>query len=133
MSVHAEHTIFEFLSLFDAPQLDFPRIMSYVADDVRYEARVTHAEPIRGREAMEQNLRGLYARYASAGFKILSTASNASQVFTQRVDTVHMKDGRHVEALVCGIFDIDAAGKISGWHDYWDLDDVKAQLAPPHA
>ena len=132
MSVHAEHTIFEFLSLFDSPQLDFPRIMSYVAAKVVYEARVTHAEPLRGAEAMEQNLRGLYARYASAGFKIQSVASNASQVFTERHDGTVMADGRKIDALICGVFDLDAAGKITYWREYWDLADIQSQLAPAH-
>jgi limonene-1,2-epoxide hydrolase len=133
MGAQAEHTIIEFLSLFDTDKPDFPRMMSYIAEGARYRARVTHAEPIVGREAIEKELRRQFSRYASSSIKILDYASNVSQVFTERHDGTVMSDGRKIDALICGIFDLDAAGKITYWREYWDLADLQGQLAPPHA
>ena len=38
-------------------------------------------------------------------------------------------DGRKVTVLVCAVFDLDAAGKITYWREYWDMGDIQSQMA----
>jgi limonene-1,2-epoxide hydrolase len=118
MPARAEDTVAEFLSQLDMEQPDLARLMAYFSADARYFSRVRHAEPLRGRAAIEEELR-----------QILSVASNGAQVFTERADTVTMrKDDRNVTVLVCAVFDIDDNGKIHYWREYWDLADIEAQI-----
>ena len=129
MPARAEDTVAEFLSQLDMEQPDLARLMTYFSADARYFSRVRHAEPLRGRAAIEEELRGQFSRYRDCRFQILSVASNGAQVFTERADTVTMrKDDRDVTVLVCAVFDIDDNGKIHYWREYWDLADIEAQM-----
>jgi limonene-1,2-epoxide hydrolase len=125
-----EHNVVEYLEMFDADSPDFTKMMSHLAPDARYLNIVTHAEPLHGRAAIEAGLRDQYTRYKDCECKIVSIASNGSQVFTERADTVTMrKDGRKVVVLVCAVFDLNEAGQITYWREYWDMGDIKNQLA----
>jgi limonene-1,2-epoxide hydrolase len=129
MPTRAEDTVAEFLSLLDVEQPELARLMTYFSADARYFSRVRHAQPLRGRAAIEEELRGQFSRYRDCRCQILSVASNGAQVFTERADTVTMrKDGRQVTVLVCAIFDIGVDGKISYWREYWDLSDIEEQM-----
>lgn len=130
MSEANERVITEFLSLFDVDQPDFGKMMTYMTPDARYLNRVRHAEPIRGQDGIEVELRDQYSRYRDCECKMGAVASNDRQVFTERADTVTMRsDGRKVTVLVAGLFDLDEAGKITYWREYWDLADIEAQMA----
>jgi limonene-1,2-epoxide hydrolase len=129
MTAQAEHTIVEFLSLLDVDHPDIGKLMGYMTPDAAYLNRVRHAEPLRGR-AVEEELSGQFSRYRDCQCKIHAISSNEAQVFTERSDTVTMRsDGRKVTVLVCGVFDVNAEGKITYWREYWDMADIEAQMA----
>ena len=129
MPARAEDTVAEFLSLLDKEQPDLARLMTYFSADARYLNRVRHAQPARGKGAIETELSGQFSRYRDCRCQILTVASNGAQVFTERADTVTMrKDGRQVTVLVCAIFDIDLDDKITYWREYWDLADIEEQM-----
>ena len=129
MNANNEHTIVEFLSLFDVVKPDLNRMMTYFAPDARYLSRVGHTAPSVGHAGISKDLAGQFATYKDCVCKIGSMASNGSQVFTERADTVTMLGGGHkVTVLVCGVFNFNAAGKITYWREYWDMGDVAAQM-----
>jgi limonene-1,2-epoxide hydrolase len=129
MSADSEHTIVEFLSFFDVEKPDLARMMTYFAPDARYLSRVRHAEPAKGHAAISADLADQFSRYKDCQCKITSMASNGSQVFTERADTVTMLGGgKKVTVLVCAVFNLDPAGKITYWREYWDMGDIVAQM-----
>ena len=71
-----------------------------------------------------------FARDASS-FKaeILKSVHEGNFVFNSRVDTLTMKNGKKVELPVAGMFEIDSAGKIKVWRDYFDLKGFEKQLS----
>ena len=130
MNANAEHKVVEFLSMFDVDTPDMAKMMTYLAPEAAYLNRVRHAEPVRGHAQIEQELAGQFSRYKDCVCTIKSIASNGAQVFTERADTVTMRgDGRKVTVLVCAVFDLDAAGKITYWREYWDMGDIQSQMA----
>jgi limonene-1,2-epoxide hydrolase len=128
MNVELEHRVVEFLSLFDGSPPDLKAVSTYLSPEATLANPVGHADPVRGREAIVTQLAATLSRHKSSRFKIANMASNSSQVFTERVDSVILRDGRKVEVFVCGIFDFDRSGQITAWREYWDPADAKAQL-----
>ena len=53
-------------------------------------------------------------------FEILNQVANGRIVMNERVDTFEMEAGR-TAAPVCGVFELDDAGKIVAWRDYFDM------------
>jgi limonene-1,2-epoxide hydrolase len=129
MNVEAEHRVVEFLSLFDGAPPTLKGLAAYLSADARLANPVSHAAPIVGREAIVSHLSAIVSRYRSCSFKTLAMASQGSQVFTERIDTIVLGDGRKIEAFICGVFDVNPSGQITSWREYWDPADAKAQLA----
>ena len=70
-----------------------------------------------------------YRLYADCDCEILHVAVAGDTVFTERVDTVRMlSDGRTVVTRVAGVFDLDAADRITFWREYWDMLDIAGQI-----
>jgi limonene-1,2-epoxide hydrolase len=129
MSANAERNVLEFLSLFDVETPDLDRMMTYLTPEARYLNRVRHAEPLAGYAAIKEELASQFSRYKDCDCNMISVASNGSQVFTERADTVTMRrDDRKVTVLVCAVFSVNDAGKITYWREYWDMGDIEAQL-----
>src|ERR1700755_2160776 len=104
MSADHVHTLSELLSLFDVVKPDLARMMTYFAPDARYLSRVGHTAPAQGQAAISKDLGGQFSTYKDCVCKITSMASNGSQVFTERADTVTMLGGgKKVTVLVCGV------------------------------
>ncbi len=130
MNAAAERQVTEFLSLFDAEDLDFAKLGSFLSEDARYLNRVRHAEPLKGLAAIEAELRGQYSRYKDCACTIHNVASSDTQVFTERTDEVTMRhDGKRVAVLLCGVFEVDEANRITYWREYWDMQDILAQTS----
>jgi limonene-1,2-epoxide hydrolase len=49
-------------------------------------------------------------------------------IFHERVDIIVMEDGRKVDIPVAGMFELNDAGKIKVWRDYFDLATFTKQL-----
>jgi limonene-1,2-epoxide hydrolase len=130
MTADAEQTVIRFLDLFHASPPDATAIAACLSSDALYFGRVRHAEPLRGRVAIESELRNQFTRYRDCECEILSIASTPRQVFTERRDTVTMRsDGRKVTVLVCAVFDLDQSERIYSWKEYWDMKDIENQLS----
>jgi hypothetical protein len=84
MSKAFEHTVVEYLEMFDVDHPDFTKMMTYLAPDARYLNIVAHSEPVHGRAAVEASLRDQYTRYKDCACNIISIASNGSLPRTAR-------------------------------------------------
>lgn len=78
-------------------------------------------EPCCGKEAIRSFLEGFLGGMASSvRFAIRHQLVNGNIVMNERVDTLTMASG-DVELPVCGVFELDASGKIRAWRDYFDM------------
>ena len=110
-----------FIAAWNANDLD--AIVSFLADDVFYHN--IPVEPIRGRAAVEQYLRGA-GPWDSVQWDLLSIAENGSKVLTERIDGFVIK-GARVSLPVMGTFELEN-GRITAWRDYFDLASYVSQL-----
>lgn len=127
--MNAETTVREFLSLFHTRNLDVQALRGMLADDARYQPVVPIAPVRQGADAICAELERQYELYDECACNILSVAVSGSTVFTERVDTCRqLKDGRETTTNVVGVFDLDDAGKVVWWREYWDALDCAGQL-----
>ncbi len=127
--MNPEITVREFLSLFHTRKLDVDAVRALLADDARYQPVVPIAPVRQGANAICEELERQYELYDECACNILSIAVSGSTVFTERVDTCRqLKDGRETITSVVGVFDLDDAGKIVWWREYWDCLDCAGQL-----
>lgn len=98
---------------------DLDHIMDAFAEDAVYHN--IPMEPCRGKAAIESFIKGFLA--GSPGgidFAVKNQVASGSVVINERVDTLTM-DGKTIALPVCGVFEVDAAGKIAAWRDYFDM------------
>ena len=127
--MNAERTIRNFLSLFHTRKLDIAAVRAMLADNARYQPIVPIAPVREGADAICGELERQYELYGECACKILNIAVSGSTVFTERVDTCRqLKDGRETTTNVVGVFDLDEAGRIVSWREYWDGLDCACQL-----
>ena len=85
-------------------------------------------KPIQGREP----IRKAVAKFVAAGddmtFDLLKVVCAGDTVVTERADGWSHKGRRH-SLPVMGILEFDAAGKITGWREYFDLKAFEAASA----
>ena len=102
---------------------DLETIMSAFAEDAVYHN--IPMEPCKGKEAIHGFIEG-FMKTSPAGidFEILnqsvSGSSAGSVVMNERVDTFTI-DGKKTGIPVCGVFELNDAGQIVAWRDYFDM------------
>ncbi|MBA4080714.1 MAG: hypothetical protein C0456_19580 [Hyphomonas sp.] len=127
--MNPEIAVRQFLSLFHTRKLDVAAVRALLADGARYQPVVPIAPVRQGADAICEELERQYELYDECACAILSLAVSGSTVFTERVDTCRqLKDGRETTTSVVGVFDLDDAGKIVWWREYWDGLDCAGQL-----
>jgi limonene-1,2-epoxide hydrolase len=100
-------------------RLDLDGIMTYFAEDAVWD-NVPMA-PAKGHAAIREMTQGFLKDTVSFGAKILRSVHTGNTVFNERVDTIKMKNGKSADIPVAGVFDLNDAGKITVWRDYFDL------------
>jgi limonene-1,2-epoxide hydrolase len=124
MSADNESRILEMLTLFNADDIgaNVDEIATYFHEDATYQPVVPLAGVGRGRGAIVAELRQHASRYKNCICKVHATAAGDRQVFTERTDTVtQLHDGSTTSVDLVGVFDVDDAGQIVAWREYWDL------------
>ena len=108
---------------------DIARIMSFFAPGGTYQPLVpaTPAAVI-GRD-FEAALERQFATYHECRCEVHAFAAHGPYVFTERTDHVTLHAGnRKVASRVCAVFELDDAGLIVSWREYWDTGDVMSQM-----
>jgi limonene-1,2-epoxide hydrolase len=110
-----EQTVRDFIAAWS--RLDAAELAGYFASDGCYYNIPT--QPVRGRDNVEQMIKGFTATWTSTDWELLNIASKDNVVFTERVDRTKTASG-NVDLPCVGVFEMEN-GKIKEWRDYFDL------------
>ena len=85
--------------------------------------------PRKGKQAIREMTHGFMKDMSAFNVKILKSLHEGNVAFDSRVDTITMKSGKKAEVPVAGMFELDDAGKIKVWRDYFDLATFTRQIS----
>ncbi len=125
MAVNCEKVVNDLFAAWT--RLDLNGIMSYFAEDAVWD-NVPMA-PAKGKQAIREMTQGFLKDTTTFAAKILRSAHEGNVVFNARVDSITMKNGKRADIPVAGMFELDDAGKIKVWRDYFDLATFTKQTA----
>jgi limonene-1,2-epoxide hydrolase len=125
-----ETRVLNFLNALHTTEPDFAKLTKELfAEDAQYQPLVPLRDPVKGRDAICAELERQYEFYNECACEIRTIASSDRSVFTERVDTVTLKnDGSHIVTLVNAVFDVDPDGNVTGWREYYDSAPLCKQL-----
>lgn len=103
---------------------DLEKVIAFFTDDAVYHN--IPLEPVVGPDAIRTTLESFTGAVESLEFRVLAIAATGTTVLTERVDVFNFADHK-IELPVMGAFDISDE-KISGWRDYFDLNQFMSQL-----
>lgn len=108
-------------------RLDLDGIMSYFAEDGVWDN--VPMSPAKGQAAIREMTHGFLKDTDTFSAEIKRSIHDGNVVFNERVDTIVMKNGKKAAIPVAGVFELNDAGKIKVWRDYFDLATFTKQLA----
>ena len=110
-----------------AEKRDYDTALGLVTDDIEYHN--IPMPPVYGPQGVKDTLELLLS--TCQGFEVIVHREVASgdTVMNERTDRF-LQNGQWLELPVAGIF-VVRAGRIAIWHDYFDLDTIMKQMAPP--
>ena len=113
----ADKIVRDFCALWEQGNID--AIVDAFTEDAVYHN--IPMEPCVGKDAIRSFLEGFLGGMASSvRFEIRHQLVDGNVVMNERVDTLAMESGQ-VALPVCGVFELDGAGKIRAWRDYFDM------------
>jgi limonene-1,2-epoxide hydrolase len=107
------------------PRRNVEELIGFFSDDAVYHN--IPIAPVSGHEAIAATLRGFLEPATAAEFEVRALAADGRVVLTERIDRFTI-NGKTIALPVMGAFEIDAAGKISAWRDYFDLAQFTKQM-----
>jgi limonene-1,2-epoxide hydrolase len=125
MAVNCEKVVSDILAAWT--RLNVDEIMGYFAEDAVWDN--VPMKPAKGRDAIREMTQAFLKDTSTFSAKILRTVHEGNVVFNERVDTVVMKSGKKADVPVAGMFEINDAGKIKVWRDYFDLASFTKQMS----
>jgi limonene-1,2-epoxide hydrolase len=111
---------------------DVDAIVEMFSEDAVWQLWIPGGPTLRGREAIRKDIarQVTFARFMRCGS--IHIASVGGVVFTERLDNFRSGEITVNHALVA-IFEVDDAGLISAWREYFDPGDVNRQLKAANA
>jgi len=125
MAVNCEKVVSDLFAAWT--RLDLDGIMSYFAEDAVWDN--VPMSPAKGQAAIREMTHGFLKDTDTFSAEIKRTVHEGNVVFNERVDTIVMKNGKKAAIPVAGMFELNDAGKIKVWRDYFDLATFTKQLA----
>ena len=110
-----------------AANRDYETALPLLADDVEY-----HNMPmpvVHGPDAVKETIEMLLGMCTESEWVVHREVSDGDLVMNERTDRF-LVDGRWLELPVAGVF-VLRDGRIALWRDYFDLDTIMKQMAPP--
>lgn len=105
---------------------DLDAVVAFFTDDAVYHN--IPLEPVVGPAAIKATLESFTGAVDSLEFQLLNISESGGTVLTERIDVFHFPGGHDLALPVMGAFDITGEGQISGWRDYFDLQQFMNQL-----
>ena len=124
MAVNCEKVVNDLFAAWTRLNLD--EVMAHFADDAVWD-NVPMA-PAKGAAAIREMTQGFMKDASAFSAKILKSVHDGNTVFNSRLDTIVMKNGKKADVPVAGMFELNDAGKIKVWRDYFDLATFTKQL-----
>ena len=112
---HNERIVRDFIAAWS--RLDPAELAGYFTEDGCYYNIPT--EPVRGRQNVENFIRGFTATWTATEWEILNIGAAGDVVYAERIDRTKTSQG-DVDLPCCGVFQMED-GKIKEWRDYFDL------------
>lgn len=126
MAVNCEKVVSDLFAAWARLNLD--EIMSYFDENGVWD-NVPMNNPAKGKAAVRELTQGFLKDAASFEAKILKSAHEGNLVINERVDTIRMKNGKTAAIPVAGVFELNDAGKITSWRDYFDMATFTKQIS----
>ena len=108
-----------------AAKRDYDTALPLLTEDVEYQNMPIM--PVKGREAVKEQLEALLAMGTDSEWKVLREVADGDVVMNERVD-VFVIGGKPAELPVMGVF-VLRDGLIAEWRDYFDLATITNALA----
>ena len=105
---------------------DARKLADFFTDDAAFQ--MMPRDEVRGREAIHEDFKAQLSWCTDCAFEITALAVSGNTVFTERIDRMKIA-GAPVELPVVGVFEVDDAGKLTAWRDYFDMNAVMTQLS----
>ena len=105
---------------------DVEKIASMFAPDGHWELYVPGGPVIRGRDAIRTEIRRQLGYVSLPQCGIVNMMSTERMVATERVDHF-VREGKKVRHALMAIFELDDAGLITAWREYFDTWDLSRQ------
>jgi len=125
MAVNCEKVVSDLFAAWSRLSID--DIMSYFAEDAVWDN--VPMTPANGKAAIREMTNGFLKDTATFGVKVLKSAHEGNVVFNSRIDSITMTNGKKADIPVAGMFELDDAGKIKVWRDYFDLATFTKQVS----
>jgi limonene-1,2-epoxide hydrolase len=106
---------------------DYDAALGLLTEDVEYQNMPL--PPVHGPQAVKDTLETLLATAQSSEWVVHREAAAGNVVLNERTDRF-LVDGRWLELPVAGVFEL-RDGRIALWRDYFDLQTIMSQMAPP--
>jgi limonene-1,2-epoxide hydrolase len=100
-------------------RLDLDDAVSRITPDAVFTPDLK-AQPVVGREAIRVLWASYMERMKSYSMEQGAVVSAGGVVFLERIERIVAVDDYAMELPIVGVFEIDGAGKIAAWRDYWD-------------
>ncbi|HEX4432480.1 MAG TPA: limonene-1,2-epoxide hydrolase family protein [Frankiaceae bacterium] len=110
-----------------AADRDYDTAVSYLTDDIEYQNMPIAA--VVGKEAVRGTLDMLLANAEGSEWVVHREVESGNIVMNERTDRF-LIGGTWMELPVAGVFEL-RDGKIFLWRDYFDLETIMKQMAPP--
>jgi limonene-1,2-epoxide hydrolase len=105
---------------------DLAEIVGFFAPDAVYHN--IPLDPVRGNGRDRVDPPPVSHPGGEVEFEIKALAVTGQTVLTERVDRFEI-GGKRVELPVMGAFEVDRAGRITAWRDYFDMQQFTKQLS----
>jgi limonene-1,2-epoxide hydrolase len=125
MAVNCEKVVSDLFAAWSRLSID--DIMSYFAEEAVWDN--VPMSPAKGKAAIREMTNGFLKDTATFGVKVLKSVHEGNVVFNSRIDSITMKNGKKADIPVAGMFELDDAGKIKVWRDYFDLATFTKQVS----
>lgn len=109
--------------------LDFDTALSYVSDDCEYDNLPMPEAKVYGPAGIRAVLEPFFAPTIENEFVVLREAAQGPVVFMERLDRHRMPNG-WFELPVTGVMEVHN-GRITLWHEYFNLPTIAPMFAPP--